>query len=100
MFRLLKTHSCDIQIHDPYVSKWHELEINVSSEIDDLLLDNPDLIIISTAHTVYKTNEFVSKLIKLNNCKIFDTVGLFSRKQILCLKQKHEISILGSGETI
>jgi UDP-N-acetyl-D-glucosamine dehydrogenase len=100
IFRLLKTHSCEIKIHDPYVSKWHELEINVSSEIDDILLDNPDLIIISTAHTAYKSDLFVSKLIKLDNCKIFDTVGLFSKKQILSLKDKHKISILGSGETI
>ena len=100
MFRLLKTHSCDIQIHDPYVSRWHELEIPISSEIDDVLLVNPDLIIISTAHSIYKSDDFITKLIKLGNCKVFDTVGLFSKEQIKRLKDKHEISILGSGENI
>ena len=78
MFRLLKSHSCEIKIHDPYVSKWHELEINVSSEIDDLLLDNPELIIISTAHTAYKSDVFLSKLIKLDNLPLLETHHLYN----------------------
>ena len=98
MFRLLKTHSCDIQIHDPYISRWHELEIPVSSEIDDVLLVNPDLIIISTAHSRYKSNDFITKLMGIKNCKIFDCVGLFSKKQISYLRKIHEISVLGCGE--
>ena len=98
MFRLLKTHSCDIQIHDPYVSRWHELEIPVSSEIDDIFLVNPDLIIFSTAHSKYKSDHFITKLMGLKDCKIFDAVGLLSNKQISYLRKKHEISVLGCGE--
>ena len=62
MFRLLKTHSCVIQVHDPYVSRWNELEITVSSNVDDVLITNPDLIVISTAHSKYKSDEFILKI--------------------------------------
>ena len=42
-----------LKVHDPYVSI-EELGIHTSSDIDDVLLVNPDLIIISTAHSKYK----------------------------------------------
>jgi nucleotide sugar dehydrogenase len=100
LFRLLKTHSCEIKVHDPYVSEWHELGVPVSSDLDDVLLNSPDLIIFSTAHTQYKSDGFISNLMRLNECKIFDVVGLFSDKQISHLRKKHIISVLGRGEEI
>ena len=100
LFRFLKTHSCEIKVHDPYVSEWHELGVPVSSDLDDVLLKSPDLIIFSTAHTKYKSDGFISNLMKLNECKIFDMVGLFSDKQITHLRKKHKISVLGRGEEI
>lgn len=98
LFRLLKTHSCEIKVHDPYVSVWEELEIHTSSGLDDVLLIDPDLIIISTAHSEYKSDDFITKLMGLQDCKIFDSVGLFSNEQISLLRKKHKISILGRGE--
>ena len=65
---------------------------------DDVLLVNPDLIIISTAHSKYKSNDFITKLMGFKDCKIFDAVGLLSNKQISYLRKKHEISVLGCGE--
>lgn len=100
LFRLLKTHSCEIKVHDPYVRVWEELGIHTSSELEDVLLINPDLIIISTAHSKYKSDDFISKLMSLQDCKIFDSVGLFSNQQISLLRKKHKISILGKGEII
>ncbi len=100
LYRLIKSETPFIEVHDPYVRKWQELELTVLSEVDEVLLGNPDIIIITTAHSEYKSDAFVSKLIKMDNCKIFDTVGIFSKDQILLLKKKHEISILGSGEII
>jgi nucleotide sugar dehydrogenase len=98
LFRLLKTHSCEIKLHDPYVSEWQELGIPVSPHADDVLNNSIDLIIISTAHSRYKSNDFILNLMKLKKCKIFDAVGLFSNKQISYLRKKHEISVLGCGE--
>jgi len=100
LFRLLKTDSCEIRVHDPYVRVWEELGIHTSSEIEDVLLINPDLIIISTAHSKYKSDDFISKLMSLQVCKIFDSVGLFSNEQISLLRKKHKISILGNGGII
>ena len=100
LFRLLKTHSCEIKVHDPYVSIWEEVGIHPSSELDDVLFTNPDLIVISTAHSKYKSDDFVSKLMSLQGCKIFDSVGLFSYEQFSLLRNKHKISILGKGEII
>ena len=53
----------------------HELGVTVSSDSDDVL-NSPDLIIFSTAHSKYKSDGFISDLMKLNECKIFDMVGL------------------------
>jgi UDP-N-acetyl-D-glucosamine dehydrogenase len=100
LYRLIKSDTSSIKVHDPYVSKWNELDISVSYEVDEVLIGSPDIIIISTAHSKYRSEEFVSKLVTIDNCKIFDTVGLLSKNQIYNLKQKHEISILGSGEII
>ena len=69
-------------LHDPYISDWEELGVKVISEVDVVLSGSPDIIIISTAHSMYKSDVFVSKLFDVNKCKIFDTVGLFSKDQI------------------
>jgi nucleotide sugar dehydrogenase len=98
LFRLLKAHSCEIKVHDPYIIEWHELGVPVSSDSNGVLLDNPELIIFSTAHSKYKSDGFISNLMKLNECKIFDMVGLLSSEQIVQLSQKHKISVLGRGE--
>jgi len=57
-----------------------------------------DIIIISTAHSSYSSEELISQILSLPRCKIFDAVGLFNKKQILSLKDKHEISLIGSGD--
>ena len=98
LFRLLKTHSCEIKVHDPYVSEWHELEISLTSTVDDVLIENPDIVVISTAHSKYKSDDFILNLMQLKKCNIFDMVGLFSDKQTTQLRKKHKISVLGRGE--
>lgn len=98
LFKLLTTHSCEIMVHDPFVREWNELEITTYSEVDEVFHFNPDLIIISTAHSVYKSADFISRLLLLEESKIFDTVGIFSDKDISQLKDKHKLSILGRGE--
>ena len=100
MYRLIKSDTSFIEVHDPYVSEWEELELTVTADVNEVLVRNPDIIIFSTAHSTYKSDIFVSKLLKIKKCKIFDTVGLLSKKQILLLNKKHEISILGRGGII
>ena len=59
-------------------------------------LVNPDLIIISTAHSKYKSDDFITKLMGIKDCKIFDAVGLLSNKQISYLRKnmKFQFSVV------
>ena len=97
LYRLIKSDTTFIKVHDPYISRWEELGVDVFCDLDDVLTGDRDLIIISTAHSCYNSEELISKILCLPSCKIFDAVGLFNKKQILSLKDKHEISLIGSG---
>jgi UDP-N-acetyl-D-glucosamine dehydrogenase len=98
LYRLIKSDTSCIKAHDPYISRWDEVGVDVYFNLDDILTDDMDIIIISTAHSCYNSEELISKIMSLPRCKIFDAVGLFNNKQILSLKNKHEISIIGSGD--
>ena len=98
LYRLIKSDTSFIKVHDPYVSRWEELGVDVFAALDDVLTSDTDIIIISTAHSSYSSGELISKILGLPRCKIFDAVGLFKKNQILSLKDKHEISIIGSGD--
>lgn len=99
LYKLVRSDDTSIKLHDPYIQYWQELSCEVDSDIDIVLEPSPDLIIISTSHSEYKDNKIINKIMALNPSKIFDTVGLLSEEQILKLKIKHEVSVLGRGET-
>ena len=98
LYRLIKSDTSFVKVHDPYISRWDEVGLDVFSDLDDILTSDTDIIIISTAHSSYSSEELISKILSLPRCKIFDAVGLFNKKQILSLKDKHEISLIGSGD--
>jgi nucleotide sugar dehydrogenase len=97
LYRLIKSDTSFVKVHDPYISRWDEVGLDVFSDLDDILTSDTDIIIISTAHSTYRLEELIFKILSLPRCKIFDAVGLFTKKQILSLKDKHEISLIGSG---
>ena len=100
LYRLIKSDTSFIKVHDPYISWWEELGLDVFSHLDDVITSDTDLIIISTAHSSYNSEDLITKILSLPKCKIFDSVGLFNKKQILSLKDKHEFSLIGSGDLI
>ena len=63
-----------------------------------MLVPQPDIIIISTAHSSYKSEAFVYEILSVPATKLFDAVGLFSNEQIQKLKSKHIVSVLGRGD--
>ena len=72
-----------INLHDPYVSFWTEKNITIENNLDNLLLKNYDIIVISTGHSFYSGNEILMNYIMNNdNIFIFDTIGLLSEKKI------------------
>ena len=98
LYKLVLTDTEKIKLHDPFVKNWEEQNIEVSNDIDDVVNGNLDLIIFSTAHTQYKSDNLISKIMSLSHCKIFDSVGLLSNEQITQLSTKHNVSVLGRGD--
>ncbi len=87
-----------VEIHDPYVKNWDELNLTVSQDLDILLEKNWDLIIFSTAHNEYKNFKLISKLIKMENVMIYDTVGILKQTDIDSINAKNTVKILGRGD--
>jgi UDP-N-acetyl-D-glucosamine dehydrogenase len=87
-----------IQLHDPFVSFWEEQECDIESDVDAVLESKPDLVIISSGHSQYKSSKLILKLLKMEPTFIYDTIGLLSNEQISLLQEKHKISVLGRGD--
>ena len=85
-------------MHDPFVTYWEEQKCNIDSELSSVLDSNSDLIIVSAAHSQYKVKSTIDKIMSLNKLFIFDTIGLFSKEQLLTLSTKHKVSVLGRGD--
>ena len=98
LYRCLKNEGCYIVLHDPYVSYWEELELEVNKDYDSLN-NEINIVIISTGHTDYKNNKFLmKKLESLDKLFIFDTIGLLTEEEIQQLNKKHVVKVLGRGD--
>lgn len=95
---MVKSQGGIIKLHDPYISFWEEQNCAIENNIDKAIGDDPDLIIISTGHTLYSSKDIISKLMKLKRTYIYDTVGLLEKKQLTDLGKKHTLSVLGRGD--
>ena len=84
--------------HDPYVKYWEEKSLEIDQDLMTHLRSSPEIIIISTGHTVYKNKKTIDALLDLDSAFIYDTIGLLSADQIKKLKQKHIIKVLGRGD--
>ena len=57
-----------------------------------------DIIVFSAGHTVYKNSKTISKICKMSNVKILDTIGLLKQKDISMISKKNIIKVLGRGD--
>jgi nucleotide sugar dehydrogenase len=87
-----------ISCHDPYVKFWEEQSLEIEQDLMVHLGNSPDVIIISTGHTEYKSQKTIDAIFTLNPTFIYDTIGLLSNDQINMLQQKHTIKVLGRGD--
>jgi UDP-N-acetyl-D-glucosamine dehydrogenase len=87
-----------IKLHDPYVSYWQEQQCHVQSDLEEILNSSPDLVIVSTGHSDYKKESTLKKLMAIAPTKIYDTIGLFDKEQLLTLQSRHKVSVLGRGD--
>jgi len=98
LFRYLSDSGAEVRVHDPYVGYWPELDLKVDSEIKSHLGWNPDVIILSAGHTIYRESDFIRRLADLPAGFVFDTIGLWNEGQLVELKSKHQILVLGRGD--
>tara|TARA_Y100001970_G_scaffold159011_1_gene194510 strand:+ start:26621 stop:28126 length:1506 start_codon:yes stop_codon:yes gene_type:complete len=88
----------EINLHDPYVSYWEELNLKICKDLNKVLNKPIDILVITCAHQDYKkNNEMIETLCDKNKMMILDTVGLFSNNDIKKLN-KHNLKILGRGD--
>ena len=87
-----------ILCHDPYVKYWEEQSLEIEQDLMRLIGSSPDIVIISTGHTIYKHKKTVNALLDLDPTFIYDTIGLLSNDQINMLKEKHTVKVLGRGD--
>ena len=98
-YKFCLTDGAQINLHDPYVSYWEELELSIDHDLFLVLNNHIDILIISTSHDEYKNSTLlINELMKKDKLMILDTVGLFSDTEINILLTKHNIKILGRGD--
>jgi UDP-N-acetyl-D-mannosaminuronate dehydrogenase len=98
LYELVSLDSKETIIHDPFVDFWEELDLQVFDSAERIFKFNPEILIFSTAHSIYKQENFVDKILNLKPLSIFDSVGLFDECQIQNLSTRHRISIIGRGD--
>ena len=87
-----------VDIHDPYVKYWEEIGIEVSQNLNEKLDLSWDIIVFSTAHSEYKNSKVISKISKMSNVKILDTLGILEDNDIVEFNKKNIVKVLGRGD--
>jgi len=87
-----------VDTHDPYVQYWEEINIKVSQDLEEKLDMTWDIIVFSAAHSEYKNPKVISKISKMSNVKVLDTLGILKEKDIVELNKNNKVKILGRGD--
>ena len=87
-----------VETHDPYVQYWEEINLKVSQNLDEKLDMSWDIIVFSTAHSEYKNPKVISKISKMSNVKVLDTLGILKEKDIVELNKNNKVKVLGRGD--
>jgi len=97
-YNSLKTAGSNVTPHDTHVEYWEEEDLNIETNIEKLISQSYDLVVISTGHKLYKSEEFVDKLMQMEATTIYDCIGIYSEDVISKLKTKHTVKVLGRGD--
>lgn len=87
-----------LTLHDPYVQYWPEKQCEVHQDLDAAMASSPQIMVISTGHQIYRREDTIAAMMKLENTFIYDTVGLLSAEQIVQLRARHTVKVLGRGD--
>ena len=90
-----------VALHDPYVSKWRELNLDVESSFQDFIKRDLDVLILTTGHQHYIENDnLYNKVASLPRVPvIIDTVGLLDFEKLPAeYRWNQNFFVLGVGE--
>lgn len=87
-----------VDTHDPYVQYWEEINTKVSQDLNEKLDMTWDIIVFSAAHSDYKDPKVISKISKMYNVKVLDTLGILEEKDIVELNKRNKVKVLGRGD--
>lgn len=87
-----------VDTHDPYVQYWEEINIKVSQDLYKKLNMNWDVIVFSAAHSEYKNPKVISRISKMSNVNILDTLGILKQNDIIELNKNNVVKVLGRGD--
>lgn len=97
--KLLISAKCEVSAHDYFVQYWEECSLPVNTDIENALSDDFDVLAITTAHSQYKSNQYLMEVLEeRSDLIVFDTVGLFNEKELSMIKLKHHMLVLGRGD--
>ena len=91
-------HNAMVDMHDPYVKYWEEINIEISQDLDEKLDMIWDIIVFSAAHSQYKNSNVINKICKMSNVKILDTMGILEQKDIVEMNKNNKVKVLGRGD--
>ncbi|GAA4882780.1 nucleotide sugar dehydrogenase [Flaviramulus aquimarinus] len=95
----LKSQGAEIALHDPYVDVWEEKSLTVSSDLENLLKEDFDIVAFCTNHSEYIDNKtLIQSISEKSNLFIFDTIGVLNQNEINLLKQNHLVKVVGRGD--
>lgn len=100
LLQLVERAGANTLVHDPFISYWDEISRDVECCLDQVLSQEPKIIIISAGHSEYKSENTINKLLEMPATKIFDTVGLLNDDAIKLLQSKHIVNVLGRGDLL
>ena len=99
-YRRLSMRFDEIKCHDPFVSMWTELNMEIETSLETFFNDKFDVLIVTTGHKDYLINDVIYN--QINNADeemiIIDTVGLLDLKKLPAhYSQNKNFYVLGVG---
>lgn len=97
-FRLLLSEGVEVDLHDPYVRNWQEVDRLVCQSLDEISNNIYDIVAITTGHTMYRSSVDFIRSVCHEDSIVFDTIGLLTQDDIQQLSQSVNVKVLGRGD--
>jgi UDP-N-acetyl-D-glucosamine dehydrogenase len=97
-YDLLVEAGAAVLLHDTHVHYWDERAVPVETDLRKQLSRNPRVIVLCTAHAMYRKESFSELLLGCEPALVLDTIGLLSAQTIRSLLAKHVVKVLGRGD--